>query len=128
MTSENKISNGVEEIEMLRKRIAELEAVSGREKEAVVKEVLKEHIENPAEQVLAEKPKMASGEIGERAERLTNIAVAHEEDPHQRQILELLQFVQDKGVLNAMAIVKRMNDPHLEDDFHAALINYFKNA
>jgi rRNA maturation endonuclease Nob1 len=112
----------MEEIEMLKNRIAELEAASGKERGEVIKEVLSEHLEKS---VLEEERKMPEPEIKKEAERISGIK---EEEPHQRQIVELLQLAQDKGVLNALSVVKSLNDPHLEDDFHAALINFFQNV
>jgi len=116
----------MEEIEMLKKRIAELEAVSGKERGEVVQEVLKEHIEKTPEQVLTESRRMVPDEIKKQAERIADLKT--EEEAHQRQILELLQLAQEKGILNAVSVVKQLNNPHLEDDFHAALIKYFQNV
>jgi len=50
------------------------------------------------------------------------------QEPYQRQVLGLLQLAQDKGVLNAISVVKKIDDPHLEDDFHDALINFLQGA
>jgi predicted nuclease with TOPRIM domain len=88
----------MEEIEMLKKRIAELEATSAKERPEIIKEALKEHIEKPPEQVLAESQRMAPEEIKKQAERILGLKT--EEEPHQRQVLELLQLFQEKGILN----------------------------
>jgi len=116
----------MEEIEMLKKRIAELEATSNKEKPEIIKEVLKEHLEKIPEQFLVEKQRMAPEELKKESERIAGLRT--EEESHQRQILELLQIAQDKGILNAVSVVKQLNNPHLEDDFHAALIKYFQNV
>lgn len=112
----------MEEIEMLKNRIAELEAVVGKEKDHAVREALREHIEKPPAEII----KMSEPEIAREVQRISGIKT--EPETHDRQVLELLQLAQDKGILNAVSIVKELNDPHLEDDFHAALIKYFKNA
>ena len=111
---------------MLKKRIAELEAVSGKERGEVVQEVLKEHIEKVPEQVLTDGHKLPPEEIKKQAERILGLQT--EAEPHQRQVLELLQLFQEKGIHNAVSVVKQLNNPHLEDDFHAALIKYFQNV
>lgn len=114
----------MEEIEMLKKRIAELESVSaGKERPEIIKEAIKEHLDK---NVLPETQKMSEIEIKKQAERISGLK--KETEPHQKQVLELLQFAQDKGILNAVSIVKNLNDPHLEDDFHAALIQFFQNV
>jgi hypothetical protein len=126
MEEEKKIGSAQSEIEMLKKRIAELEAVSsGKERPEIIKEALKEHTEKIPEQVLTEEHRLPIEEIKKQAERIGGLK--NEEEPHQRQVLELLQISQDKGILNAISIVKQL-DPHLEDDFHDALVKYFQNV
>jgi hypothetical protein len=120
MAGEIKIESTQQEIEILKKRIAELESPEA------VKEAIKEHAEKPPEKILAEGYRLASDEIKKQAERILGLKT--EEDPHQRQVLELLQLAQEKGILNVVSIVKQLNNPHLEDDFHAALIKYFQNV
>lgn len=126
MEEEKKIGSAQSEIEMLKKRIAELEAVSsGKERPEIIKEALKEHAEKIPEQVLTEEHRLPAEEIKKQAERIGGLK--NEEEPHQRQVLELLQVAQDRGILNTISIVKQL-DPHLEDDFHDALIKYFQNV
>jgi len=126
MEEKGKIGSAESEIEMLKKRIAELEAVSsGRERPEIIKEALREHIEKIPEEVLTKEYRLPIVEIKKQAERIGGLK--NEEEPHQRQVLELLQISQDKGILNAVSIVKQL-DPHLEDDFHDALIKYFQNV
>ncbi len=126
MSEESKISNGVEEIEMLKQRIAELEAISGEKKEGpeIVKEAIKEHLEKNE---LPEEKKMPIAEIRQEAQRIESLKTKEEAEPHQRQVSELLQMVETKGLINTVAVVKDLNDPHLEDDFHDALIQYLQN-
>jgi len=120
MAGEIKIESAQQEIEILKKRIAELESPEA------VKEAIKEHAEKPPEKILTEEYRLAPEEIKKQTERIVDLGTG--EESHQRQILELLRLAQEKGVLNAVSVVKQLNNPHLEDDFHAALIKYFKNA
>ena len=126
MEEGKKIRSAQSEIEMLKKRIVELEAVSsGKERPEIIKEALKEHAEKIPEEILTEEHRLPAEEIKKQAERIGGLK--NEEEPHQRQVLELLQISQDKGILNAISIVKQL-DPHLEDDFHDALVKYFQNV
>jgi len=120
MAGEIKIESAQQEIEILKKRIAELESPEA------VKEAIKEHTEKPPEKILTEGYRFASDEIKKQTERIAGFREV--EESHQRQILELLQLAQEKGILNAVSVVKQLNNPHLEDDFHAALIKYFQNV
>lgn len=43
---------------------------------------------------------------------------------HDRKIEELFALMLDKGIKNALDVVKKLGDPHLEDDFHRFLVQY----
>jgi len=125
MEETEKIGSVQSEIEVLKKRIAELEAIStDKARPEIIKEALKEHTEKIPEQVLTKEHRLPVEEIKKQAERIGGLK--NEEEPHQRQVLELLQISQDKGILNAISIAKQL-DPHLEDDFHDALVRYLSS-
>lgn len=43
---------------------------------------------------------------------------------HDHQMEELLGVLLDKGIANALNIVAKLGDPHLDDDFHRFLVQY----
>lgn len=45
-------------------------------------------------------------------------------ESHDTKIEELFALMLDKGIKNALDVAKRMNDPHVEDDFHRFLVQY----
>lgn len=45
-------------------------------------------------------------------------------EPHDHQMEELLGLLLDKGISNALDIVAKIGDPHLDDDFHRFLVQY----
>lgn len=49
-------------------------------------------------------------------------------EPHDHQMEELLGILLDKGVSNALAVVARMQNPHLDDDFHRFLVQYLHST
>ncbi|MBU3925755.1 hypothetical protein KJ763_01110 [Patescibacteria group bacterium] len=124
--NKNKIESAQEEMEILKKRIAELEASSqNKEKSEIIKEAIQEHAGKSPEEFLANEHKFTPQEIQDQAQRISNLPV---EKQHQEQILELMQIVQAKGLLNALSIVDHIQDPHLEDEFHDALVKYFQST
>lgn len=126
MEGEKKISSAEQEIEMLRKRIAELESVAaGKERHEIIKEAIKEHREKIPEQVLSQDYQMPREHLEQHAKRISDLS---QEPEHQRHIHELLRIADEKGVLNAISIVEKINDPHLEDDFHDALIRHLQET
>lgn len=125
MEQEKKIGSAAEEVEHLKQRIAELEKKSSdKGKEGIIMEALKEHAEKTPEKFLSENYLMAQEKIKEHAERINNI---EPEKQHDEQIRELVQIAHDKGILNAVSIAKQL-DPHFEDDFHKALVNYMQSV
>lgn len=49
-------------------------------------------------------------------------------EPHDGVMEELLGIVVTKGVKNALDIAEKMGSPHIEDDFHRILVQYFRDG
>jgi hypothetical protein len=49
-------------------------------------------------------------------------------EKHDDKILDLSALMEEKGILNVLSIIEKMNDPHLEDDFHRYLVEYIKRG
>jgi hypothetical protein len=114
------------EIEYLKQRIAELERQAvGKEKPEVVKEVIKEHVEKQPEEALPSENRFSAQQIQEHAQKVGSLK--SDETAHNDQVTELLQIAHDKGILNAVSVARATDDPHLEDEFHDALVKYFQN-
>lgn len=47
-------------------------------------------------------------------------------ETHDYKMSELISMIETKGILNTLAIVERMNDPHVQDDLHRFLVQYIK--
>ena len=45
-------------------------------------------------------------------------------EAHDHKIEELFGLMMEKGVKNVLDIISKMNNPHLEDDFHRFLVQY----
>lgn len=122
---ENKIESAEQEIEGLKKRIAELETAShGKQSAEVIREAIEEHAGKSPEEFLAEGHRFTDEEIGQNVRKVEDMFV---EKQHQGQVMELMQIAQSRGPLNAVSIIKRVKDPHLKDEFHDALVKYFQN-
>ena len=129
METENKIGTPEEEIQKLKQRIAELESGGvgvGSGENYAIKEAIREHMEKVPEKTLTEQYRLPREEIRSYKERISvpESELVSQEKIHQEQILELIQLANDKGVLNAVSVAREIGDPHLEDDFHDALVKY----
>jgi len=47
-------------------------------------------------------------------------------EEHDAKMEELVSILQSKGLMNALSVVERLQDSHLDDDFHRFLVQYIK--
>ncbi len=122
-----KFSNPEEELDYLRahmaKREQELIDLGHFEhaNENAVKDIIGEYKEKPQEQVLHK-----SNILNKREAEA--IVLQLKPELHDTIMEELLGIVVTKGIRNALSIVEAMADPHIDDDFHRLLIQYFKTG
>jgi hypothetical protein len=121
---EHKFKNPEEELNYLRAKVADHEKIHTNTGEVVPREeIIKEEIivhgnQNPAD-VLDESYALKKKEV-------ESIVLDLSPEAHDAQIGELINLLQEKGVLNTLSVVDKMKNPHLEDDFHRFLVQYIK--
>ncbi len=111
-----------EELAYLRERVAEkereLDAIPTHfEQERIARREIAEYSQQPAAQILHETVVMPEHETVRHLLKL-------EPEAHDAQLDSLFEIVSQRGIKNALAIAERLKNPHLEDDFHRALIRY----
>ncbi len=85
--------------------------------ESATRETIEEYAQVEAQDFLHEARALPEHE----AER---IVLRLKPEAHDRKIEELFGTMIEKGIKNALDIARKMNDPHLEDDFHRFLVQY----
>ncbi len=121
-----KIESLEEEIKRIKLEIEKKKEMEGEHplskerEEQFTSEVFKEHIEKYPPEELGEKYRINKQEKEEHFNKL-----APEED--DRKIEGLLKIADTKGVVNAFEICKKLGNPHLLDDFHRMLVEWWKN-
>ena len=123
---EHKFNSPNEELEWLRNRYKEesLEAKKGEkmiEEQELAAKVLYEHIRKEPEKTLGDNYKLSAKEQESLVAKILNLAP----ESHDKKIEELLAVAEGKGILNAVSIARNLKDPHLEDDLHRALIQFY---
>ncbi len=118
----NKNITPAEELEILRNRVKELEAVNpNSEKKEIIKEVLAKHLEETPSPILP--PQEGSPKIQESVnEDGVEIIV----DEHGVDMHKFLSLIHEKGVWYALDLARRTS-PHLLDDFHSVTIQYLQS-
>ncbi|MEA2715353.1 MAG: hypothetical protein QOG91_381 [Candidatus Parcubacteria bacterium] len=87
--------------------------------EQAVKETIREYKNAPHEEVL-------HGDYAIPKERAEEIVLELAPEEHDQKISELLGIMQTHGIKNALGIVEKLNDPHIQDDFERFLVQYLK--
>lgn len=145
-----------EELDYLRKVIAEKESKLQSEREKVLNEhkelfggygdkVMQKNLEAATEQskekdlerVVVEEVSHYTKQNADRVlhehfkmpeEQTSEIVLELSPETHDKQMEALLQRMYSEGILNTINIVMAMNNPHIEDDFHRFLIQYIKKG
>ncbi len=123
---EHKFNSPDEELEWLRNRYKEesSEAKKGEkmiEEQELAAKVLYEHIRKEPEKALGDNYKLSVKEQESLVAKILKLAP----ESHDKKVEELLAVAEGKGVLNAVSIARNLKDPHLEDDLHRALIQFY---
>ena len=110
-----------EELRFLRERVAEkekeLEAVAQPDRERIARREVQEYGTAVPQAVLHEAVVMPEHEVLHQVLKL-------EPEAHDTQMDELLKIVAERGIRNALSVVAKMKNQHLEDDLHRVLVRY----
>lgn len=122
--ADTRFSSPHEELEYLRAQIAEKERqLSERgfqaEKESVIHEEIQKVKATPPEEMLRESHQLSDNEVASVVHSL-NLPP----DKDNEVMEELFGVLIEKGLRNSLLIAERLNSPHIEDDFHRALVQY----
>ncbi|MFA6270383.1 MAG: DUF87 domain-containing protein [Candidatus Paceibacterota bacterium] len=118
--------NTEDEITHLRKLIAE--------KEKHLEDIgLKKEDLAPARETLAQYKAVSAGNTlspGFEIKKadIEKIVVKLSPEEHDKQINELVTLAKEKGIKNALAVVEKMSNFHLTDDFHRFVAEYLKEG
>ena len=120
--TQEKFRSPEEELAYLRERVREKEqeletAPNQFERDRIAKREVAAYAETHPGMVLHEAVVMPEHDV------LRNV-LKLEPEAHDVQMDELLKIVTNQGIKNALSIVARMKNPHLEDDLHRVLVRY----
>ena len=121
-----KLSTPEQELAYLREQIAQKEAelsgvVAPDERVRIISEKIREHHAAPAEAVLA--PEYQIGEATKASEAEAVLAELNL-GGSEAAVRSLIVTMGEKGIKNALAVLERMGDARVADDFHRYLVRY----
>jgi hypothetical protein len=121
---EQKFNTPEEELNYLRAKVSSHEkmlAEKGIEtpRDEIIKKEIIEHGNRNPKDVLTENYAFKDHEV-------ESIVLDLSPEVHDAKMGDLVNILQEKGILNALSVVDRLSDPHVEDDFHRFLVQYIK--
>ncbi len=119
-----KFQNPEEEIAFLRGQLGERiklpeNQVEEKVKQETAENIISEYKSKKTEDVLEPKYKVSEKET-------ENIILNLTPEEHDSNMEELLGILQEKGIKNTLSVIEKMNNPHVEDDFHRFLVQYIQ--
>ena len=126
ITGMPKFKSAEEELAFLREHVAKREYSLRQEGipqkgEDITADVLEEYREAEVEEVLH--PDMTLPELKQE-----QIVLRLKPEDHDKNIEELLGILMEHGIKNALAVLDKMNNPHLDDDFHRFLVQFMHSG
>jgi len=126
MESLPKLSTPEEELAYLREQVAAKEAelagvAAPDERVRIISEKIHEHHAAPAAEVLASEYQISEATKTSEAEAvLTELNLGGSE----AAVRSLVQTMSERGIKNALAVLEKLGDAHVVDDFHRYLVQY----
>ena len=111
-----------EELEFLRAHIREKEKALGEQGKEVNKEQLAHNVLHEYRKLEPEEVMHKDALMGKK--EAENLVLRLKPESHDAKMEELLAVLLDKGVSSALSVIAKMNNPHLDDDFHRFLVQY----
>ncbi len=123
---EQKFKNPQEELEFLRAQVMQHEKALAERNETplhdeVIHHELAIHADRKKDDVLDKDYVLKNHET-------EAIVLDLSPEEHDAKIAELITILQEKGILNTLAVVEKMKDSHVEDDFQRFLVQYIKSG
>ena len=119
---DKKFQTPEEEISFLREALRTKEDALRNEgvavsRDAIAKETIKEYKETPVQNVLPEERIVPEAEHEKVVLRLRP-------ENHDKKMEELFGMLMTHGLKNTLLFIEKLNNPHLDDDFHRFLVQY----
>ncbi len=131
-TAREKFSSPEEEVRFLREKLAAKEseienADAGRAerkdfgKLESARGIIRDYASQKSSDVLS--PGYAISES-----KADNIVLELKPEAHDKKMEELLGMLLSRGIKNTLSVVEKLDNPHIDDDFHRLLVQYLKSG
>jgi hypothetical protein len=123
-------SSAKEELDFLRERIAKIEKqFESKNTNEIQNEIKKETIRNEVIQYGLTRPEEVMQKGVVIPERVRDeIVLELRPETHDEKMAELISIAMERGITNAIDIAKKLEDDHVNDDFHRFLVEYLRSG
>ncbi len=115
-----------EELDFLRAHIAEREKALNNQGKEVNKELLAHDVINQYKKY--EPADVLHKSVVMKEVHAEALVLRLKPETHDAKMEELLGILLDKGISNALSVVSKMNNPHIDRDFHRFLVQYLSST
>ena len=119
-----KFTNPKDEIEFLRRQLAEKEAQAEKLEVPVERQDIAEHVVEQYKDMHTHE--VLDDDFKHSDEESQGIALRLSPEAHDDTMAELYGIMSEKGIKNALDVIDRMDNPHIDDDFHRFLVQYLQ--
>lgn len=124
-TPEKQFTSPEEELAFLREKVSMQErAIAERSPEIHQEQAREQATRDVVESYQQQPAEVIHEDMRHTPEQTEEIKLRLSPEAHDRQIEELFGMLLESGLKNTLAVVARMNNPHVEDDFHRFLVQY----
>jgi hypothetical protein len=127
-TPKNSFSSLEEELAYLRAQVAKHEHQGStvedrKEQDKRIQEEVRSYHEATGKDLLHESYAMTSDQ---HVEKSNEIVLKLSPETHDKNMEEYYTLMEQHGIYNALSILQKLHNPHIEDDFHRFLVEYIK--
>ncbi len=117
-----KFKSPEEELEYLRAHLAERERAITEKGQEANKELLAHDI---VEQYKKFEPaEVLHKDVVIKESQIEKLVLRLKPEAHDNKMEELLGFLLSNGISNTLSVIEKLNNPHIDDDFHRFLVQY----
>lgn len=121
---QNPFASIEEELAYLRERVKHQESVGAKQElDQIIKEEIEQYHTQSGRDLLHEVYKANPKQVEQAA---TEVVLKLSPEMHDKDMEQFFTVMIEKGIYNALEVVKKTGNPHLEDDFHRFLVEYIK--
>jgi DNA helicase HerA-like ATPase len=121
--------NPEEELAFLREQVSMHEkGLQEKSPESSLETVQDQATRDVVESYKQESPEILHQDMRHEQSQSEEISLRLKPETHDRQIEELFGMLLEHGLKNTLAVIDKMNNPHISDDFHRFLVQYFAST